>query len=110
MLRGNHECASLTRIYGFYDECRKRFSVKLWKNFVEVRAIPVSLKPVHSASVSVSWQVFNVLPLAALIDGKIFCVHGGLSPDLKNIGDILKLERPQHVPEEVLSCIPARIL
>ena len=80
LLRGNHECASLTRIYGFYDECRKRYSVKLWKAFTEL---------------------FNVLPLAALIDQKIFCVHGGISPELKDLGDILRIQRPQHVPEEV---------
>lgn len=80
MLRGNHECASLTRIYGFYDECRKRYSVRLWKSFTEL---------------------FNVLPLAALIDQKIFCVHGGISPELGDLGDILHIQRPQNVPEEV---------
>lgn len=83
LLRGNHECASLTRIYGFYDECRKRYSVKLWKAFTEL---------------------FNVLPLAALIDQKIFCVHGGISPELKDLGDILRIQRPQHVPEEGVVC------
>lgn len=80
LLRGNHECASLTRIYGFYDECRKRYSVKLWREFTEL---------------------FNSLPLAALIDNKIFCVHGGISPEMEDLGDILNIQRPQHVPEEV---------
>merc|ERR1719487_85968 len=58
MLRGNHECASLNRIYGFYDECKRCYSVKLWKVFTEF---------------------FNYLPVAAIIEGRIFCVHGGLS-------------------------------
>jgi len=64
LLRGNHECEGINRIYGFYDECKKRYSVKLWKIFSEV---------------------FKTLPVAALIEDKILCMHGGLSPDLTNI-------------------------
>ncbi|VDK49626.1 unnamed protein product [Gongylonema pulchrum] len=67
LLRGNHECASINRIYGFYDECKRRFSIKLWKTFTDC---------------------FNCLPIAALIDEKIFCCHGGLSPDLQNMEQI----------------------
>jgi diadenosine tetraphosphatase ApaH/serine/threonine PP2A family protein phosphatase len=60
ILRGNHECASINRIYGFYDECKRRYNIKLWKTFTDC---------------------FNCLPIAAIIDEKIFCMHGGLSPE-----------------------------
>lgn len=83
LLRGNHECASVNRIYGFYDECKRRFSVKLWKTFTDC---------------------FNCLPVAALIDEKILCMHGGLSPELNKLDQILNLNRPTDVPDTGLLC------
>jgi len=83
ILRGNHECASINRIYGFYDECKRRFSIKLWKTFTDC---------------------FNCLPVAALIDEKIFCMHGGLSPELKSFEQIRRFLRPTDVPDTGLLC------
>ncbi|QSZ32222.1 hypothetical protein DSL72_001795 [Monilinia vaccinii-corymbosi] len=78
LLRGNHECANVTRVYGFYDECKRRANVKVWKTFVDV---------------------FNCLPIAAIVAGKIFCVHGGLSPALSHMDDIRHIARPTDVPD-----------
>ncbi|XP_059592887.1 serine/threonine-protein phosphatase PP1 isozyme 3 isoform X1 [Vitis vinifera] len=83
LLRGNHECASINRIYGFYDECKRRFNVRLWKVFTDC---------------------FNCLPVAALIDEKILCMHGGLSPDLRSLDQIRNLQRPTDVPDAGLLC------
>ncbi|KAJ6964356.1 serine/threonine-protein phosphatase PP1 isozyme 2-like [Populus alba x Populus x berolinensis] len=83
LLRGNHESASINRIYGFYDECKRRFNVKLWKTFTDC---------------------FNCLPVAALIDDKILCMHGGLSPELTNMDQIRNLPRPTDVPDSGLLC------
>ncbi|CAH9117140.1 unnamed protein product [Cuscuta europaea] len=83
LLRGNHECASINRIYGFFDECKRRYNVRVWKMFTEC---------------------FNCLPVAALIDEKILCMHGGLSPELKHLDQIRKIPRPVDVPDQGLLC------
>lgn len=83
ILRGNHESASVSRVYGFYDECKRRYNVKMWKTFMDC---------------------FNCLPVAALIDNKIFCCHGGISPHLQSMSQILRIQRPTDVPEEGLLC------
>jgi len=83
ILRGNHECASINRIYGFYDECKRRYSIKLWKTFTET---------------------FKCLPVAAIVDEKIFCMHGGLSPELEQMEQIKRIKRPTDVPDMGLLC------
>ena len=78
LLRGNHESANVTRVYGFYDECKRRCNIRTWKYFVDT---------------------FNSLPLAAIVTGKIFCVHGGLSPVLNSMDEIRHVSRPTDVPD-----------
>ncbi|XBW34896.1 hypothetical protein QEN19_000460 [Hanseniaspora menglaensis] len=82
MLRGNHESSQVTKIYGFYDECKRRCGTsKVWKYFVDC---------------------FNCLPFAGIINDKIFCVHGGISPYLQDIKQIEKILRPTDIPQEGL--------
>jgi len=84
LLRGNHETSKVSRMYGFYDECKRRYSIKLWKKSF--------------------CAVFDCMPLAAIISDKIFCVHGGLSPELTSLEQIENIHRPMDLPEEGLAC------
>ena len=83
LLRGNHESSVTNRIYGFYDECKRRYNVRIWRSFTDL---------------------FNWLPVAALIDEKILCMHGGLSPELKNLQNITDISRPTDIPDTGLLC------
>lgn len=98
LLRGNHESSVTNRIYGFYDECKvnyvkllgkRRYNVKLWKSFTEL---------------------FNHLPVAAVIDEKILCMHGGLSPDLRNLNQIADLVKPCEIPDSGKSNLFTKLL
>lgn len=84
LLRGNHECRQVTQVYGFYDECfRKYGSANAWKYCTEV---------------------FDYFSLAAVIDGRVLCVHGGLSPRIVTLDQIRLLERNQEIPHEGAFC------
>lgn len=84
ILRGNHECKHITQVYGFYDECiRKYGSADVWTALTDL---------------------FDYLPLAAVVAGEIFCLHGGLSPQIDSIANIQRLNRAQEVPHEGAMC------
>ena len=67
----------------FYDECKRRYNIKLWKTFTDC---------------------FNCLPVAAIVDEKIFCMHGGLSPELQNMEQIKRIMRPTDIFDTGLLC------
>lgn len=84
LLRGNHESRQITQVYGFYDEVQQKYgNPNAWKYCC---------------------QVFDYLTLAALVDGKILCVHGGLSPDLKTLDQVRTITRNQEIPHEGAFC------
>ena len=83
LLRGNHESEIINHVYGFYDECRRRYNIKIYKLFSDC---------------------FNWLPISAIVDDKILCMHGGISPDLTSLDKIRKIVRPTEVPDKGLLC------
>jgi serine/threonine-protein phosphatase 4 catalytic subunit len=84
LIRGNHECRQITQVYGFYDECVKKYgSVNVWRYCTDV---------------------FDYLSLSAMIDGRALCVHGGLSPNINTIDEIRAIDRKREVPHEGPMC------
>ena len=80
LLRGNHETRGVTSVYGFYEETMRKYgNANPWKYCTEV---------------------FDYLGIGAIIEGKIFCVHGGLSPQIKTLDQIRLIDRRMEVPHE----------
>lgn len=70
-------------IYIYIFIGKRRYNIKLWKTFTDC---------------------FNCLPVAAIVDEKIFCMHGGLSPELQNMEQIKRIARPTDIPDTGLLC------
>ena len=92
VLRGNHECKMVNMNYGFYHECAQRFPENSGNG-------KDSINPFHIIN-----STLKSLPLASVINDKVFCVHGGLSPELKFIQDIEKINRFVDIPDSGLMC------
>jgi len=84
LIRGNHESRQITQVYGFYDECLRKYgSVNVWRYCTEI---------------------FDYLSLSALIEDRILCVHGGLSPSINTLDQIRVIDRKQEVPHDGAMC------
>ena len=83
MLQHQQDIRLLRLMYLQINQGKRKYNIKLWKTFSDV---------------------FNVMPVCALIDEKILCMHGGLSPQLDSFEQILKLVRPLEVPDQGLLC------
>jgi len=84
LLRGNHEARAVTQQYGFYDECQRKYgNINVWKYFTEL---------------------FDYLPLTATVDDQVFCLHGGLSPNITTLDQINSINRVQEIPHEGPMC------
>ncbi|KAH7647813.1 phosphatase 2B catalytic subunit [Cryptosporidium bovis] len=83
LLRGNHECRQMTTFFNFRDECEYKYDTTVHCYFMES---------------------FDTLPIAAIINEKFFCVHGGLSPELRTVDQILMINRFQEPPRSGLYC------
>ena len=84
LVRGNHESRQITQVYGFYEECVQKYgNTSVWK---------------------ACCQVFDFMTLGAIVDGKVLCVHGGLSPEIRTLDQVRVVARAQEIPHEGAFC------
>jgi serine/threonine-protein phosphatase PPG1 len=80
LLRGNHESRQITQVYGFYAECLRKYSSnRAWIAFTDL---------------------FDFLPIAAVVGNQLLCVHGGLSPSLNTLDQLRILNRFTEIPHD----------
>jgi len=83
LLRGNHESRNMTENFTFREEAITRYDLDVYNLFMEL---------------------FDNMPLSAVVDDKYFAMHGGISPDLTRLEQIDKLNRFQEVPLDGIFC------
>lgn len=87
ILRGNHECSQINKLYGFQTECNERYQSdgnQIWKELN---------------------TTLHLLPICCTINNDIFCTHGGIPKDtLSSLDDINKINRNMNIPDSGLLC------
>lgn len=97
MIRGNHECESITSVYGFKRDCIRRFGSNI--NYSSYYSVSGSGYKIYREFMN----CFKYLSFAAVVNNSYFCVHGGISPYLKTLDDITDLDKPKVSAESVLA-------
>lgn len=83
MIRGNHECRQMTTFFNFRAECLFKYDLEFYETACET---------------------FDMLPIACVINKKFLAVHGGISPELITLDDLLKVNRYSEPPRQGLFC------
>jgi serine/threonine-protein phosphatase 4 catalytic subunit len=84
LIRGNHESRQITQVYGFYEECMRKYGgVNVWRYCTDI---------------------FDYLSLCAIIGDSVLAVHGGLSPAINTVDQISLIDRKQEVPHDGAMC------
>ena len=83
MLRGNHECRQITSFFNFKQECEVKYDLEIYDRLMEV---------------------FDCLPLVCIINDRFIAVHGGISPEIKYVHEINKLNRFDEPPKDGPIC------
>jgi serine/threonine-protein phosphatase PP1 catalytic subunit len=78
LLRGNHESREMTRQFGFADECKAKLGKQIYRAFL---------------------AAFDRMPICAIVDDRVFCVHGGLAPGIETLEQIAAIERFGEIPD-----------
>ena len=84
ILRGNHESRQISNVYGFYDEIMKKYgNANPWKYFTDC---------------------FDYFGCTALVNESVLCVHGGLSPEIRTLDQVRRIDRIQEIPPDGAYC------
>jgi len=67
----------MTSFFNFRDECKYKYDQEIY---------------------DVVMDSFDLIPLSCIVNNKFLALHGGISPELKSIKDIEKIDRRKEPP------------